>query len=126
MNLIWKRSGRYLVLRIDTDKVDATNALDLKEILLDIVGAGEDKLVIDLSDVGFMDSSGLAGLLPIVKAFPPGGHLMVAGLQPRVRQLFKLTKVDTVMDIRSSVEDATGTGKLLSVPSLDYDGTIVN
>ncbi|WP_432735895.1 STAS domain-containing protein [Maridesulfovibrio sp. FT414] len=106
MDLVREKVGGYLVLHVDAEKVDATNSGKLKDLLVEVVEAGEKKLVIDFSRVEFMDSTGLAGLLPVKKMLPGDGHVLVVGLTPRVKQLFKLTKVDDIIDIFSSVEEA--------------------
>ncbi len=106
MNIVTASSGEYLVLRVQNKRIDASNSSQLNSYILSLVEDGNKKIIVDLSKVVFMDSSGLAGLLPIVKQLPDEGHMLITGLQDRVEQLFKLTKLDTIFDIFSSVEEA--------------------
>lgn len=106
MDIVTESSGDYLVLRVQNKRVDASNSSQLNDFILSLVGDGNKKIVVDLSHVNFMDSSGLAGLLPIIKQLPDDGHMLITGLKARVEQLFKLTKMDTVFDIFPSVEEA--------------------
>lgn len=106
MNLVRNRIGNYLILQIDSERVDSTNYLKLEQVITREIKSGEDKIVLDLSKVKFMDSSGLAGLLPAVKTLPQNGMLLIAGLNTRVQQLFKLTKLDEILEIFPSVNEA--------------------
>ncbi len=106
MHLIRERFGDYLVLIVDSGRIDSTNSTELQALIYNEITAGAKRIIIDLSSVDFMDSSGLAGLLPVIKTLPEKGNLMLTGLSPRVSQLFKLTKLDEIFDIYSSVEEA--------------------
>ncbi len=54
-------------------------------------------LVIDLAGVSFIDSSGLAGFVRIRKTLPPGCPVVIRSPQRRIRQLFKITGLDSVI-----------------------------
>jgi anti-sigma B factor antagonist/stage II sporulation protein AA (anti-sigma F factor antagonist) len=49
---------------------------------------------IDLSDLTFMDSTGLRTLVTISKDLPEGRQLVIAGASPQVRKLMKLVRAD--------------------------------
>lgn len=106
MVLAQERVGEFMVLRVADSRVDSANSTSLHEQLSSLVGAGERKFVLDLSSVDFMDSSALACLIPAVHELPDEGCLLLAGLHPRVKQIFRLTKLDTIFDIYSSVDEA--------------------
>ena len=106
MFLAQEKVGDFVVLRVAEDRVDSANSTALYEQLSCLVGAGDRKFVLDLSSVGFMDSCALAGLLPAAYELPDEGCLLLAGLHPRVKQVFRLTKLDTLFDIYSSVDEA--------------------
>jgi anti-anti-sigma factor len=57
------------------------------------------RLVIDLAGVSFIDSSGLGGFVRIRKALPPDCPVIIRSPQRRVRQLFKITGLDSVIAI---------------------------
>ncbi|WP_320008710.1 STAS domain-containing protein [Maridesulfovibrio sp.] len=106
MVLAQEKVGDFVVLRVADDRVDSANHTALSDLLSSLVGAGDHKFVLDLSSVGFMDSSALAGLIPAVHVLPNEGCLLLAGLHPRMEQIFKLTKLDTIFNIYSSVDEA--------------------
>ncbi len=83
-----------VVLRGD---VDAAVTAELRQQLDDQLADGRQNFVVDLSDVAFMDSSGLATLVQLFKRVRIGhGDVRLCGLQPNVRRLFELIRLDRV------------------------------
>ena len=63
--------------------------------------------IFDLTDVPYMDSMGLGMIVnQHVRCQAKGLRMVVAGVNPRVQQLFKLTKVDTFILMVATVEKA--------------------
>ena len=56
-------------------------------------------MLLDLSAVTFMDSSGLGAILAIRRALPPGHRIELTGLTPNVERVFRLTRMDMVFTI---------------------------
>jgi anti-anti-sigma factor len=64
--------------------------------------------IFDLTEVPYMDSSGLGMVIRhYVRCQDKGVRFMVAGASPRVLELFKLTNVDTVIPMFTTVEEAS-------------------
>ena len=64
-------------------------------------------VVVDLTKVAFIDSSGLATLIEALQAVGKyGGRLRLCGLTPAVKNLFKLSNLISIFDIRDTREDA--------------------
>lgn len=100
------RQGRT-VLIVGEERLDASNSGDLREMMLNLLETGGQQLVIDLSQVSFIDSSGLGALLSGFKsANLRSGSLVLAGLQSRVQSMFELTRLHRVFEIFTSVDDA--------------------
>ncbi|SDL06324.1 anti-sigma B factor antagonist [Maridesulfovibrio ferrireducens] len=106
MNLSHERAGSYLIIAVNEPRVDSSNFTHLKSSLGDIIAQGERNLIINLSQVRFMDSSGIAGLLPSVHSLAGNGNIFLVGLTAKVLQLFNLSKLDSIFDIYPSVEEA--------------------
>ncbi|NDV21806.1 STAS domain-containing protein [Desulfovibrio sp. JC022] len=106
MILSQEKVGDFVILRVDENRVDATNSSALQELVSSLVAEGERKFVLDLSSVVFMDSCGLAGLIPATHELPGDGCFLLTGLHPKVEQIFRLTKLDTIFDIYPSVDEA--------------------
>jgi anti-anti-sigma factor len=65
------------------------------------------KNILDLTACPYMDSSGLGIIVAhMVHCNKKGMKVIAAGMMPRVREVFRLTKVDTVVPIATSVEVA--------------------
>lgn len=63
--------------------------------------------LLDLSAVPYMDSAGMGAIINYyVHCQKEGAALVVAGVNSRVMELFKMTKVDTVIPLRDSIESA--------------------
>lgn len=57
------------------------------------------RAVIDLSDVEFVDSTGLGVLVSVLKMMDAQGAIAVAGARPTVRRLFEITRLDRVLPL---------------------------
>ena len=63
--------------------------------------------ILDLTDVPYMDSTGLGRIVSqYVHCRGKGIRMIAAGMSPRVHELFKLTKVDSVIPMTATVEEA--------------------
>jgi anti-sigma B factor antagonist len=83
------------------------NRHDLKKKVVDAMDADEKKFVVDFSETGYIDSSGLGVLVSLSKRIrEAGGDLRLAGLNEDLRTLFELTKLDTLFTISETAEEA--------------------
>ncbi len=90
------RFGNILVLSVRQGRIDTHTGADLKKSIADIVGRGDRRLVVDLSHVSFIDSTGLGAIVSSLKVVGRDGDLVVCGLNEAVATLFKLTRMDKV------------------------------
>jgi anti-sigma B factor antagonist len=75
--------------------------------VLDELEGGERKFLIDFSNTGYIDSSGLGVLVSLSKKIrEQGGELRLANLNEDLRTLFELTKLDTLFNIADTREAA--------------------
>ena len=95
----------HVVLAVRGD-VDIATAAELRNRLSDAVEAHR-AVVVDLGEVGFMDSTGLGVLVAMHgRAMAHGGTLVIARPQKLVRNALRLVQVDTVIDVYESLDDA--------------------
>jgi anti-sigma B factor antagonist len=87
-------------------RLDASVAPAFKQAVVQLVEGGDRRLVLDLSGVAFLDSSGLGALVSILKALGTQGSLAVCGAQGSVLALFKLTRMDKVFAIHADRAEA--------------------
>jgi anti-anti-sigma factor len=63
--------------------------------------------ILDLTGVPYMDSAGMGAIINHhVHCQNKGVRLIVTGVSPRVMELFKMTRVDSVMKLAPTIEDA--------------------
>ena len=66
-----------------------------------------ERMVIDLSDVTYIDSAGLAALIQAMqKVEAYGGKILLAGLQETVRSIFEISRLDQVFQIFPDADTA--------------------
>lgn len=95
------------VLTLQEERLDAHNSGDLRDRILKLLENGHQNLVVDLSEVRFIDSSGLGALLSGYKnATLRSGTFVLSGLQPRVQSMFELTRLHRVFEIFPNIEAA--------------------
>ncbi len=90
--------------------IDLSRSPDLRSSLRRIQDSRAPKrLIVDLSGVSYMDSSGVATLVEALQtARKRNSQVILCGLEPRVRSIFEIARLDTVFTITGSVKDALG------------------
>jgi anti-sigma B factor antagonist len=90
-------------------EVDLSTASSLRARIDEIVRGGSRRLVVDLSAVGFMDSSGLSALVAGLKFMrTAGGELTIVCGAESILKVFTVTGLDRVFTIRRAVAEAIG------------------
>ena len=78
----------------------------LRDLLREMVGKGEKKILLNLGDVSYIDSSGIGELVSgFTTVTNSGGELKLLNLNKRVKDLLQITKLYTVFDVH---EDEAG------------------
>jgi len=112
MDLSSTRSGEIQVVTVSEPRIDAAIAIRIKDSMRAEIAEDVSRIVLDLHEVAFIDSSGLGAIVATMKQLRPGQTLDLAGLNPGVDKVFRLTRMDTVFAIYRSVDAA-----MLSVAS---------
>ncbi len=109
MKIVTERQGDKTILSLKEERLDAYNSGELKDRIMKLFEEGARDLVLDLHDVQFIDSSGLGALLSGHRnAIQRSTGFALAGLQPRVRSMFELTRLQRVFEIYPGVREALG------------------
>jgi anti-sigma B factor antagonist len=83
------------------------NRQELKDLVFAALDKGERRILVDFSQTGYIDSSGLGALVSISKRVrEAGGELRLSGLNEDLRSLFELTKLDTLFAIAETPQQA--------------------
>ncbi len=94
------------VLRL-SGKLNMVSAPAVREGIASLVAGGAPRVVVDLADVEFLDSSGLGALISGLKsARQAGGDLRIASPAEQVRLVLRLTNMERVLIPYESPEEA--------------------
>lgn len=95
------------VLAIVVGDIDLARSMDFQRDLLDILDSKPRRLVIDLSGVPYMDSSGVASLVKLMARARKGNIVLsLACLTDRVRGVFEITRLDNVFQVFKTTQEA--------------------
>lgn len=95
-----------IVVHLRETRIDAAGAIDFKERMREYTQDPDLRVMLDLSQVGFIDSSGLGAVVAVRKSLGPNRQLELAGLTPAVQKVFRLTRMDSVFPIHESIPAA--------------------
>lgn len=105
MQLQSERQGEILIIRALDDRIDAAGAIKFKERMRELIAEPSDRVVLDMSNVGFLDSSGLGAVVSVMKALGPERRLELSGLTATVEKVFRLTRMDSVFIIHKTLPE---------------------
>jgi anti-sigma B factor antagonist len=97
------------VVRPTSPRVDLEVAGEFRAALVQLIDSGHRRLVVDMSDVNFVDSSGLGALVSALKALKVlkgGGDVRLANVQPPVVALLEIIRLHRVFASYPTVDQA--------------------
>jgi anti-sigma B factor antagonist len=108
MELALRQVGRTLVIsfvgRVD---LEGETSLAFKDRLKALIADGNVHVIVDLSNVGFLDSQGLGALISGLKVLRQvEGSFVLTNLSESVEAVLRITRLIRVLDIQPTVEDA--------------------
>ncbi|MDF3415355.1 STAS domain-containing protein [Sulfitobacter sp. M57] len=106
MELQIKSEAGVCIVSVCETRIDAASALDFKEAVRQGTQDAPAEVVMDLTQVSFIDSSGLGAIVATMKHLAPDRRLILAGLTPPVEKVFRLTRMDSVFRIHLTLEEA--------------------
>jgi len=87
--------------------VDLSRSGEFQQSLLGVMDQKPERIIVNLTEVPYMDSSGVASLVKLLsRARRQQVGLRLAGLTDRVRSIFQITRLDGIFDIHATVEEA--------------------
>lgn len=90
--------------------IDINTSPQVKKAFDKLIQSKSEKVLINLQKVGYIDSSGLATFVEILKSVKNfGGKLKLCNLSNKVKSLFEITKLEKLFDIQDTEEDALKT-----------------
>ena len=107
MEITTEKTDSVVVVGLAADSLDASNTNEFKSTAAQSVQP-KTKMVLDLTQVQFIDSSGIGAILALLrKVTETGGDLKLSGLNQQVRTLFELVRLHHILDIYDTREEAT-------------------
>jgi anti-sigma B factor antagonist len=97
------------VVKPAENRLDLQVAAEFRTALLQVIEAGQHRVIVDLGDVTFIDSSGLGALvsaLKTLKMLKRDGDIRLANVQPPVVALLEIIRLHRVFSSYPSVEQA--------------------
>lgn len=98
--------GEVTVVRVRCDRLDASQADRFKEEMAGIIPDGGARLVLDLADVGFIDSTGIGAVASALKRNGPKGRMMLCRVRPAVRKVFEITRFFKIVPAAETRDEA--------------------
>jgi anti-sigma B factor antagonist len=106
MEIAVDQIGDVAVVAVPVEELDAGNTVEFKRDMSPVLEANT-KVVLDLSKLRFMDSSGLGSFLSCLRRLnAKGGDLKLCGLSPQVRTVIELVRMHRIFDIYGTKEEA--------------------
>ena len=103
MSFAVKKDPKGIVIVTVDGQLIVGNRQELKQKITEALEKGERKFLIDFTNTGYIDSSGLGVLVSLSRKIREAdGELRLAGLNEDLRTLFELTKLDSLFSIADS------------------------
>ncbi len=107
MNFTVNQENGTAVVKTNVERLNASNAPDLKAELVLLNKNNVNNIVIDMSATQYCDSSGLSAILVANRLCKDtNGRFVLCGLKPNVQKLIEIAQLDKVLTIASSEQEA--------------------
>jgi anti-sigma B factor antagonist len=100
-----KTSG-VTVVKLLESRLGAAEAARFKSAIAALIAEGYTELLLDLSTLQFMDSSGLGAMVSVFKMLTDRGNVTVAGISENLFSLLRMTGMDRVFPVYRSADEA--------------------
>lgn len=108
---IIKQENGYLLTKLDVSEANLNNSEKFKSELINLLDGHNEKIVIDLNRVSYMDSSFLGALVAGLKhAISLNSDVMLVSLKKDINDLFTLIRLDKVFKIYKDFDDVVVPG----------------
>ena len=111
MNMRFENKGEVVVCSVDGE-IYINTSPSIKKMFDKAMQKKSERVVVNLKSVTYVDSSGLATLVEILKNIRQyGGKLKLSNLSPKIKSLFEITKLEKLFDIQPDEEEAIASFK---------------
>ena len=106
MDLTINKKETYTQVSINEVRLDALVSPIFKKKMEEIISNDGGEILLDISQLSFMDSSSLGAMVAVLKLTGKQGKMVVFGASGGVLELFKLTRMDSVFTLVDTIEEA--------------------
>jgi len=109
MNFEYTKEKRpdAVVLHLKGDLIDKTQSGEFIDEIDSMITGGNNKFILDLAELTYMNSSGLNVIINVLtKSRKSGGDVAIANVTKKVKQLLVITKLNSILNVSESVDDA--------------------
>ncbi len=101
------KTDRYTVFKLNEENLNSLMAPDLKSEFVLLNNEGVRNLIFDLSDVKYVDSSGLSAILTANRLWKDFGcFVLAAANSPAVKKLIEISRLESILTIIPTVEES--------------------
>lgn len=104
MNLTIERDDLARVIKAHDKRIDAAVAIQFKDTMRSLMADAPGRILFDMGEVEFVDSSGLGALVAVLKMAGRDQTFELASLTGNVSKVFRLTRMDKVFAIHTDTE----------------------
>ena len=107
MDIIIEEKSNCVILKLNGNLIEGPNSSEFNNIIKRYIEANKKNIVVDFSDVEYVNSTGLSILFRGYMAINNvGGKFKVANLNAKLNNLLMITKLNTLFDIEENLETA--------------------
>ena len=107
MNLNTEHANGIAIVRVGESRLMYPLLSEFSTVVTQLIAAGEKKIVVDLSSVGYVDSATIGCLMDLYRqASAAGGALKLAGVQKRVETMLTTTGAQNFIEVHADEPSA--------------------
>ena len=101
------KKERYSILKLQEENLNSVLAPDVKSEFVFLRNEGVRNLILDLSDVKYVDSSGLSAILTANRLWSGFGSFVLTNIaHPAVQKLIEISRLQTILNIVPTLEES--------------------
>ncbi len=101
------KTERYTIFQLNEENLNSIMAPDLKSEFVLLSNEGVRNLILNLSEVKYVDSSGLSAILTANRLWKDYGCFVLTGaVHPAVKKLIEISRLESILNIVPTVEES--------------------
>ena len=112
MKVSVNETGGVVVIKLTGQLMGGTDALKINDELFDLLEKGKNKIIVDLEEVSWINSSGLGILIGMItRVRKEKGEMVLINIAEKIKEILRVTKLESIFKVYDSLEDAMETYK---------------